>query len=62
MQNYKLFLIISIFWICSTGLSQDFEWGHSFGGPGMDRGESICTDQNGNVYYAGFYEDSAEFN
>ena len=34
-------------------LAQDWHWAKSTGGLNQDGGKSICTDSNGNVYFAG---------
>ncbi|MBK7959626.1 MAG: SBBP repeat-containing protein [Bacteroidetes bacterium] len=39
----------------------NFEWAKTMGGNGADGGVSIATDLTGNVYFAGSFRDSADF-
>lgn len=39
----------------------DFVWAKRIGGTGLDRGFSITTDQNGNVYATGSFSETADF-
>jgi len=39
----------------------DFVWARSIGGIGEDFGEAIATDELGNVYIAGFFNDTVDF-
>jgi hypothetical protein len=41
--------------------SGDFVWANSYGGNGEDTGLDICTDSQGNVYSAGFFSGTADF-
>lgn len=39
-----------------------YAWSRVFGGAGFDRGSSVVTDNNGNVYLAGQFSGSVDFN
>jgi hypothetical protein len=41
--------------------AQNYEWAATLGGSLADRGQSIITDANGNVYTTGFFEGTADF-
>ena len=41
--------------------SGDFVWANSYGGNGEDTGMDICTDSQGNLYSAGFFSNTADF-
>ncbi len=40
----------------------NFLWAKSMGGTGVDFGYTITTDNNGNVYTSGFFEETVDFN
>ena len=62
---------VSIFNLTSAGSSDifvsklnsggDFVWAKSMGGTGSDEGHDITVDSNGNVYIAGFFSGTADF-
>ena len=54
-----LSFILFMYSICS--FSQDFEWVKSVGGGSLDRGNSIITDNDGNVLVAGVFVGTADF-
>jgi len=41
--------------------SGNFLWAKSYGGSGIDIGENVICDDEGNVYLSGFYRDSVDF-
>ena len=57
----KIILLTFQLFITLIGYSQNFEWAHSIGGTGTDRGTAINTDPWGNVYITGFFSDSFDF-
>jgi len=63
-QNFNktsLFFIISFFFLNSLVFSQNFVWAKSFGGNSNDYGFSICSDASGNVYTAGHFDGTVDF-
>ncbi|QOI97356.1 MAG: gliding motility-associated C-terminal domain-containing protein [Flammeovirgaceae bacterium] len=61
-----LFLLTSVvnsrdFFILKLDPNGHFVWAESFGGPDSDEGKAITTDAAGNVYVAGAFRGSANF-
>ena len=53
-----LFLFFSFQLSTSNCFSQSWQWAKSGGGATSDDGSSVCQDNNGNIYVAGFYNAS----
>ncbi|MDC1370860.1 SBBP repeat-containing protein [Flavobacteriales bacterium] len=59
MKTYILtFLFLSATFILNA---QQFEWAKSMGGTSSDRAYSITTDASGNVYTAGSFKGTVDF-
>lgn len=54
-----IFLLIASLTI--NAQSPTFEWVKHVGGPGGDRAYSITTDQSGNIYTTGYFNDIVDF-
>ncbi len=52
--------LIFLVCFCSIGLSslyaQEWHWAHSFGGEGVEHGQKLSTDQEGNLFFIGTFE------
>lgn len=48
-------------YICKMDSSGNFGWAVSFGSNGEDRGEAIYADGTGNVYCAGIFQETVDF-
>lgn len=59
MKQFYLFLICTLF--CNLGHSQNFVWAKQLGGASSDNATSICTDVSGNVYSAGTFSGTSDF-
>jgi len=57
---FKVFFFLFIF-LCSGIQSQNYHWAKTIGGKGYDAGGSIITDSLGNIYTAGFFNDTVDF-
>ncbi|MES2568124.1 MAG: T9SS type A sorting domain-containing protein [Bacteroidota bacterium] len=57
----KIYLIILLAGIFKFNFAQSFEWAKDEGRYAYDYGYGITTDNNGNVYVTGKYEDNAIF-
>lgn len=40
--------------------THNYSWTKTVGGPGVDMGHSVTTDANGNIYYAGHFQDTVD--
>lgn len=47
--------------VVSTANSQQFQWARTYGQSSYDNGSAICTDASGNVYAAGIFQGSVDF-
>ena len=56
----KLFTISALLFCIITN-AQNFVWAKQLGGAGPDLASSICTDASGNVYTAGTFSGTADF-
>lgn len=60
------FLVIIIILICMqiplAVVAQDFGWAKDFGGTGADFASANATDNSGNVYVVGSFENTVDFN
>ena len=57
----KIYLLIQLNLVCLMASAQNFEWAKREGLWAYDYGYGISTDNNGNVYVAGKYEENANF-
>lgn len=56
------FILLAIVWLSVFVMSaQDFEWARQMGDIHQDHGYSITTDSKGNVYTAGYFEGTVDF-
>jgi hypothetical protein len=60
MKKPVVFLVI-LFLSVVLGAQSGFEWVAQAGGENADRAHAIATDGNGNVYLAGFFQNSISF-
>ena len=62
-MNKKLFsLLIALVSLTLTSLNaQTYEWTKTFGSSNFDLGWSITTDASGNIYIAGYFQDTVDF-
>lgn len=64
MKVIKVFitaLTVFIFSYSTSAQDLSFEWGKSFGSEAMDKGRSVAIDSMGNVFVAGVFEESIDF-
>ncbi len=61
MKTIALIFILLLEVIFVYGQSPTFQWAKQLGGIGYDESRSIKTDNQGNVYVAGFFRDSSDF-
>jgi len=61
MKKIYLTLLISLFSTAIHAQDHILEWAKSIGGPFTDRAHSITTDDLGNVYITGPFEDTVDF-
>lgn len=47
--------------VCQSAFSQQLEWALAFGGTGTDAGNSLVVDNDGNVFTAGAFMGTADF-
>lgn len=57
----KITLLISSFTLYFMTNAQDFNWAKSFGASSSDYGNSICTDNSGNIYSTGYFNGTVDF-
>lgn len=57
---YLTFLLIVQIGI-SLAQTPGFEWVYTYGGPNIDRGRAVATDNQNNVYVSGTYTDTIDF-
>ncbi|MEQ8303498.1 MAG: T9SS type A sorting domain-containing protein [Cyclobacteriaceae bacterium] len=64
MKNLKHTISVLMLWLLGSGwlMAQNFEWAAKLGGTDADEGWSITTDASGNVYTAGTFKGTADFN
>lgn len=60
-KTMKKLFTISALLICIISNAQNFVWAKQIGGVGPDYSTSICTDPSGNVYTAGTFSGTADF-
>jgi len=61
MKNLLLTLFFVSFSFLSTAQELKLDWVTQIGGSGDDQGYVIEMDQIGNIYTAGFFEDTVDF-
>jgi hypothetical protein len=59
MKKLLLPLIISLFHF--SGSAQNFQWANQISGPGLDEGKGIAVDASGNIYTAGTFYYTVDF-
>src|SRR5689334_19962732 len=59
----KLFLILNSLFLIFNSFSQspNWQWARAFAGMYDDRGYSIVTDVNGNIYSTGYFQGICDF-
>lgn len=57
---FKLTLAIACL-IPLAGFSQNWEWFRTAGGTLSDKGTTVVTDADGNIYFTGYYNEEGEF-
>lgn len=48
-------------YLCKFNADGELEWVNAWGGPGHEYGFGVCTDNYGNVYVTGNFEETADF-
>lgn len=62
MNKNIIFLVFNLLFYSSLSFAQiQFDWGQGIGGTGNDVGADICTDNYGNVYVVGYFENTVDF-
>src|SRR5690606_8112322 len=65
IYNYlfkPLLLIFGIVGLSGMARAQVLDWATSVGGKAVDDNRSLAVDHNGNIYLAGTFSDTADFN
>lgn len=63
MKKLSTLIITAVACLSAVTISaQNFEWAHSFGGTTLDCGFAIGIDPQGNVYTAGAFDGTSDFN
>jgi hypothetical protein len=57
----KPILLLSVCLFCLSSFSQNLEWAKKIGGKMSESNISTAVDRSGNVYTAGFFEDTVDF-
>jgi hypothetical protein len=57
----KPILLIALCLFCVSTFSQDFEWASKFGNKFNDNGMAMAIDDSGNIYNAGHFQDTVDF-
>ncbi len=62
MKKYTL-IVATILCICGNVMAQspDWQWARTIGGPTNDIGRAVATDLSGNIFAAGSYEGTIDF-
>ncbi|MCD6019040.1 MAG: hypothetical protein K0S53_2161 [Bacteroidetes bacterium] len=60
MKKFTLFFICTLFFNLA-GYGQNFVWAQQMGGASSDNATSVCTDASGNVYSAGTFSGTSDF-
>jgi hypothetical protein len=56
MKKILTTTLLAMFWICMNAQTPDWLWVKSAGGTGIDEGNDISSDANGNVYVSGCFD------
>jgi gliding motility-associated-like protein len=60
-KNLHLLLMLMAVLISGSSMAQNLEWAKKMGGPLVDNANSIALDSEGNVYTAGVFSGTADF-
>ncbi|MDQ3073975.1 MAG: SBBP repeat-containing protein, partial [Bacteroidota bacterium] len=59
--SFFILILICSFLQFSTVQAQQLEWASAIGSTGNDYGRAVTTDANGNLYTAGFFTGTVDF-